>query len=199
MVVAEDAVWNSYISSHKAVGQFRHRGFSYYDQLTSIYAKDRAIGKYAQTTADIVEEIDVEDVATANDLQEGNYYRGCEDDVFLDEMDASTTQSQPPKPNQDSSTSSKKQKKISDGSEQISTSIIDASMLLGENIRIVGLKLSRSIASEKVIQECAQKLYPILYEVERLTENECYHALSKILDHPTQILIFFSIYILQYD
>ncbi|KHG05701.1 hypothetical protein F383_05581 [Gossypium arboreum] len=36
MVVAEDAVWNS----HKVVGQFRHYSFSYYDQLTSIYAKD---------------------------------------------------------------------------------------------------------------------------------------------------------------
>ncbi|MFQ6624487.1 hypothetical protein Gotur_003316 [Gossypium turneri] len=33
MVVAEDA-------SHKVAGQFRHRSFPYYDQLTSIYAKD---------------------------------------------------------------------------------------------------------------------------------------------------------------
>ncbi|MBA0829692.1 hypothetical protein Goarm_014282 [Gossypium armourianum] len=55
MVVAKCAMWNSYISSHKAVGQFRHHSFSYWDQLTSIYAKDRAIGKDAQTAADIVE------------------------------------------------------------------------------------------------------------------------------------------------
>ncbi|MFQ6655297.1 hypothetical protein Gotur_025915, partial [Gossypium turneri] len=40
MVVAEDAVWNSYISSHKAAGQFRNCSFPYYDQFTSIYAKD---------------------------------------------------------------------------------------------------------------------------------------------------------------
>ncbi|MBA0792597.1 hypothetical protein Gohar_017085 [Gossypium harknessii] len=33
MVVAEDAV-------HKAAGQFRNCSFPYYDQLTSIYAKD---------------------------------------------------------------------------------------------------------------------------------------------------------------
>ncbi|MBA0817925.1 hypothetical protein Gohar_022427 [Gossypium harknessii] len=33
----------------------------------------------------------------------------------------------------------------------------------------------------------------ILYEVERLTEDECYRALSKIPDHPTQMLIFFSL------
>ncbi|MBA0859109.1 hypothetical protein Goshw_003397, partial [Gossypium schwendimanii] len=44
----------------------------------SIYAKDRAIEKDAQTVVDIVEEIDAEDLATANNLEEGNNYRGCE-------------------------------------------------------------------------------------------------------------------------
>ncbi|MBA0729691.1 hypothetical protein Golax_022844 [Gossypium laxum] len=51
MVVAEDAVWNSYI------------------------------------TIDIVKEIDDKDVATANNLEEGNDYHRCEDDVSLNEMD----------------------------------------------------------------------------------------------------------------
>ncbi|MBA0794786.1 hypothetical protein Gohar_019081 [Gossypium harknessii] len=31
MVVAEDAVWNLYISSHKAADQLRHHNFLYYD------------------------------------------------------------------------------------------------------------------------------------------------------------------------
>ncbi|MBA0609410.1 hypothetical protein Godav_021463, partial [Gossypium davidsonii] len=31
MIVAEDAVWNLYISSHKAADQLRHRNFLYYD------------------------------------------------------------------------------------------------------------------------------------------------------------------------
>ncbi|MBA0843931.1 hypothetical protein Goarm_001073, partial [Gossypium armourianum] len=59
MVVAKDAIWNI----HKEAGQCRHHSFPYYDQLTSIYAKDRATGKYAQTAVDIFEEIDAEDVA----------------------------------------------------------------------------------------------------------------------------------------
>ncbi|KAK5846824.1 hypothetical protein PVK06_003123 [Gossypium arboreum] len=46
----------------------------------------------------------------------------------------------------------RRKKKIIDGSEQISTSLTDAAILLGENIRTVGLKLSRSIASEMLIQ-----------------------------------------------
>ncbi|MBA0868143.1 hypothetical protein Goshw_009453 [Gossypium schwendimanii] len=44
-VLAEDVVWYSYIGSHKVVSQFRHYSFPYYDQLTSIYTKDQAIGK----------------------------------------------------------------------------------------------------------------------------------------------------------
>ncbi|MBA0779967.1 hypothetical protein Gotri_004127, partial [Gossypium trilobum] len=108
MIVAKDVVWNSYIS-----GQFRHCSFPYYDQLTSIYAKNRAIGKNAQTAVDIVEEIDAKDVATTNNLEEGNNYHGCEHDVSMDEMDVSATQSQLLKPNHDGSIFSKKKKNIS--------------------------------------------------------------------------------------
>ncbi|MBA0755817.1 hypothetical protein Gogos_022393 [Gossypium gossypioides] len=80
LVVAKDAMWNSYIS----VGQFRHRSFPYYDQLTAIYAKDQTTGKYAQIVANIVEEIDAEDVATANIPKERKNYHGCEANVSLD-------------------------------------------------------------------------------------------------------------------
>ncbi|KAK5812198.1 hypothetical protein PVK06_027615 [Gossypium arboreum] len=68
---------------HKEASQFRHCSFPYYDQLTSIYAKGRATRKDAQTTVDIVKEIDVEDEA----------------DVSLDEMDILATQLHPSKPN----------------------------------------------------------------------------------------------------
>ncbi|MBA0785373.1 hypothetical protein Gotri_024933 [Gossypium trilobum] len=87
-------------------------------------------------------------------------------------MDVSAIQPQLPKPSQDDFISSKKKKKISDESEQISTSITDVVMLLGENIQTIGLELSRSIAFEK---------------------DECYRALRKIPDHPTQMVIFFNL------
>ncbi|MBA0856169.1 hypothetical protein Goshw_024296 [Gossypium schwendimanii] len=83
--------------------------FSYYDQPTVIYAKDRAIGKDAQTVSDIIEEIDVEDVATVNTHEERNYFHGYEADVSLDEIDLSATQPQPSR-NQDDSTFSKMKK-----------------------------------------------------------------------------------------
>ncbi|KAK8329040.1 hypothetical protein V6Z11_A11G291500 [Gossypium hirsutum] len=203
LVVAEDAVWNSYISSHKEAAQFRHQSFPYYDQLTAIYAKDRATGKDAQTVADIIEEINVEDVAATNSHEERNDFHGSEADVSLDDMNLSATQPQPEPQlarNQGDFTFSKKKKKISDVSD-FSTSFNDAAALLAENIRTVGLEISKSIASEVVIQqksemtiqESALKLYPTLCEVEGLTEDERYRTLSKISDHPTQMLIFFSL------
>ncbi|KAH1091421.1 hypothetical protein J1N35_018678 [Gossypium stocksii] len=81
---------------HKEASQFRHRSFPYYDQLTAIYAKDRATRKDAQTVIDIIEEIDVEDVATTNTYEENDFYR-CEADLSLDDMDLSATQPQPPR------------------------------------------------------------------------------------------------------
>ncbi|MBA0877694.1 hypothetical protein Goshw_019808 [Gossypium schwendimanii] len=153
LVVVLNAVWNLYISSHKKVGQFRHRSFLYYDQLTTIDTKDRATGKNAQTNVDIIEEIDAEDIAIANTHEERNDFHGCEANVSLDEMDLSATQPQPSR-NQDDSTFSKKKKKIYDTSEQISsTSFTDAATLLTENIQTVGLEISRSIASEVLIQQ----------------------------------------------
>ncbi|MBA0729319.1 hypothetical protein Golax_023150, partial [Gossypium laxum] len=47
--------------SHKEADQIRHRSFPYYDQLTTIYAKDRGTGKDAQIVVDIIEKIDAED------------------------------------------------------------------------------------------------------------------------------------------
>ncbi|XP_052488259.1 uncharacterized protein LOC105773798 [Gossypium raimondii] len=187
--------------SHKEADQFRHRSFSYSDQLIAIYAKDPTTGKDAQTAANIIEEIDVENVATTNTHEERNDFYGCETDVSLGDMDLSATQSQPPR-NQGDSTFSKKTKNIFDASDHISsTSFTDASTLLAENIRTVDLEINRSISSEVLIQqksemaiqESALKLYPILFEVEGLTEDERYCALSKIPDHPTQMLIFFSL------
>ncbi|PPD81141.1 hypothetical protein GOBAR_DD21928 [Gossypium barbadense] len=74
LVVAEDMAWNSYINSYKEVGQFKHRSFPYYDQLIVIYAKDRVTEKDAQTAADIIEEIDIKDVATTNIHEQRNIF-----------------------------------------------------------------------------------------------------------------------------
>ncbi|MFQ6642820.1 hypothetical protein Gotur_018258 [Gossypium turneri] len=205
LVVAEDAIWNSYLNSHKEAGQFRHRSFPYYNQLTAIYARDRATGKDAQTAADVIEEINAQTAAdepTTDINEERNEFYDCEADVSLDDMDVSAMELQPGR-NQGGSSSSKKKKKNSDASDNISSSFNEATTLLAENMRAIGDQISRSIASDvvvqqkpeefQIIQEKATNLYPTLCEIEGLTVDERYRALSKIPDHPTQMLVFFSL------
>ncbi|MBA0625242.1 hypothetical protein Godav_010465 [Gossypium davidsonii] len=96
-------------------------------------------------------------------------------------MDVFATQAQPSNPNKADSKFSKKKKKGSEVSELISsTSLIDVATLLGDNIRTISLELSRSIASEMliqknsemVIQKKAQTLYVSLGEIKGLTYVE---------------------------
>ncbi|MFQ6646620.1 hypothetical protein Gotur_020030 [Gossypium turneri] len=147
LVVAEDA-------SHKEAGQLRHHSFPYYDQLTVIYARDRATEKDAQTAADVIKKINVQDVPTTYINEERNEFYDCEADVSLDDMDVSATEPQP----------DRNQVVIQQKSEEF-----------------------------QIIQKKATNLYPTLCEIEGLTVDECYRALSKIPDHPTQMLVFFSL------
>ncbi|PPD90770.1 hypothetical protein GOBAR_DD12287 [Gossypium barbadense] len=202
LVVVEDAVWDSYLKSHKEAAQFRHCTFPYYDQLTAIYARDRATGKDAQTTADVLEEINAEGVHTTDMNEERNSFYDCEADVSLDDMNVSATEPQRDRDLGGSSSSNKKKKK-SDTRDNMSSSFNEAATLLAENMRAIGEQISRSIASDvvvqqkseefQIIQEKATNLYSTLWEIEGLTVDEQYRALSKIPDHPTQMLVFFSL------
>ncbi|MFQ6655442.1 hypothetical protein Gotur_025995 [Gossypium turneri] len=83
------------------------------------------------------------------------------------------------------------------------SSFNEAATLLAENMQAIGDQISRSIAFDvvvqqkseefQIIQEKTTNLYSTLWETEGLTEDERYRALSKIPDHPTQMLIFFSL------
>ncbi|XP_052485878.1 uncharacterized protein At2g29880-like [Gossypium raimondii] len=202
LVVAEYAVWESYLKSHREAAQFRYRTFPYYDQLTTIYARDRATGKDAQTAADVLEEINAEDVRTTGMDEERNSFYDCEADIPLDDMDVSAAEPQRDR-DQGGSSSSNKRKKKSDARDNVYSSFDEAATLLGEKIQAVGDQISRSIASEVVVQqkseeyqkmeEKASNLYSALWSIEGLTDDQRYDALSKIPDHPTQMIVFFSL------
>ncbi|PPD76897.1 hypothetical protein GOBAR_DD26187 [Gossypium barbadense] len=202
LVVAEDAVWESYVKSHKEAAQFRHRSFPYYNQLTAIYARDRVTGKDAQIAADVLEKIHAEDVPTTDMNEERNTFYDCEAYVSLDNMDVSGTEPRGDR-DQGGSSSSNKRKKKSDARDNVYSPFDEVATLLAENIKAVGDQISRSIASEVVVQqkseeyqkmeEKASNLYSSLWEIEGLSDDQRYEALSKIPDHPTQMIVFFSL------
>ncbi|PPE00443.1 hypothetical protein GOBAR_DD02539 [Gossypium barbadense] len=181
LVVAEDAVLESYLKSHKEAAQFRHRTFPYYDQLTTIYARDRATGKDAQTAADVLEEINADGVPTTGMDEERNSFYDCEADVSLDDMDVSTAEPRRGR-DQGGSSSSNKRKKKSDARDNMSSSFDEAVTLLADNMRAIGDQISRSIASDvvvqqkseefQIIQKKATNLYSALWEIEGLTNDE---------------------------
>ncbi|MFQ6629788.1 hypothetical protein Gotur_007679 [Gossypium turneri] len=142
--------------SHKEASQFRHRSFPYYNQLTAIYAKDRATGKDAQTAADVLEEINAEDVPSADINEDRNEYYDCDANVSLDDMDVSATEPQTDK-NQRGSSSSKRKKKNSDATGHFSSSVNDVATLLAENMRVIGEQISKSIASDVVVHQRSEE------------------------------------------
>ncbi|MBA0818996.1 hypothetical protein Gohar_021251, partial [Gossypium harknessii] len=115
-VLKEDAVLVVYMVDLHNVGTFNaYTRFKagYLNELKRMLekTKNRATRENAQTATDIVEEIDVEDVATTKNPEKGSTYHGCQVDASFNEMDVSVTQSQSLKPNQDDSTFLKKEKK----------------------------------------------------------------------------------------
>ncbi|MFQ6654855.1 hypothetical protein Gotur_025660 [Gossypium turneri] len=134
--------------------------------------------------------------------EERNSFYDCEADISLDDMDISAAEPRRDR-DQGGSSSSNKRKKKSDARDNMSSSFDEAATLLAENIKAVGDQISRSIASDVVVQqkseefqimqEKATNLYSTLWEIEGLTDDDRYRALSKIPDHPTQMLVFFSL------
>ncbi|XP_017970223.1 PREDICTED: uncharacterized protein At2g29880 isoform X2 [Theobroma cacao] len=188
MVVADDSVWEAYIQSHKEAAPFRRKSFPFFNELSIIYARDRATGKDAQTAADILEEMqDCND--TINEEIEGENLAGYN---FEDE-DFSNIQPQTSAPRSDT-TSTRKRKRLNETGDPItSESIIAAATILGENIKEAGIEFSRSVGAEVNIQQKAQELDGILSQVEGLTAMERVLASIKLPESPTLMFVFFSI------
>ncbi|PPD90871.1 hypothetical protein GOBAR_DD12175 [Gossypium barbadense] len=151
---------------------------------------------------DAVWESYVKDVRTTDMTEERNTFYDCEADVSLDDMDVSGADPRGDR-DQGGSSSSNKRKKKFDARDNVYSSFDEAATLLGGKIQAVGDQISRSIASEVVVQqkseehqkmeEKASNLYSALWSIEGLTDDQRYDALSKIPDHPTQMIVFFSL------
>ncbi|XVF77993.1 hypothetical protein PTKIN_Ptkin14bG0092600 [Pterospermum kingtungense] len=185
MVTAEESVWESYLSSHKDAAPFRTRSFHFFNELSQIYAKDRATGKDAQTAADIIEEIHIAGNDEGNDERNTDFEDEDQTIHVSDDLETSFA----PR----TSISSRK-RKANEMNEPISAeTLINATTVLSEKMSEIGNKLSHSIGTEMRLEERAEKLYDALNEIDGLTEDEKEIALSKIPDHGSQMVIFFSL------
>ncbi|PPD92607.1 hypothetical protein GOBAR_DD10466 [Gossypium barbadense] len=161
LVVAEDAVWDSYLKSQRS----RSIQTSYFPLLRPAYCHIRkrlSDWKDAQTAVDVLEEINAEDVPTTDMNEERNSFYDCKADVSLDDMDVSATEPRRDR-DQGGSSSSNKKKKKSDARDNMSSSFNEAATLLAENMRAIGDQINRSIASDVVVQQ-KSKEFQIIQE-----------------------------------
>ncbi|XVF66593.1 hypothetical protein PTKIN_Ptkin10aG0049700 [Pterospermum kingtungense] len=171
--------------SHKDAALFRTRSFHFFNELSQIYAKDHATGKDAQTTADIIEEIHIAGNDEGNDGRNTDFEDEDQTIHVSDDLETSFT----PR----TSTSSRK-RKANEMNEPISAeTLINATTVLSEKMSEIGNKLSHSIGTEMRLEERAEKLYDALNEIDGLTVDEKEISLSKIPDHESQMVIFFSL------
>ena len=70
---------------------------------------------------------------------------------------------------------------------------VKATTLLDDKIEIVGRDLSKRIGSKMVIQQKVEELYGALCEIDGLTEDELDIVLSIMPNHPTHMIVFFSL------
>ncbi|XVF57690.1 hypothetical protein PTKIN_Ptkin07bG0002200 [Pterospermum kingtungense] len=185
MVSAKEYVWESYLSSHKDASPFKIRSFHFFNELCQNYAKDHATGKDAQIATNIIEEIQTEGNDGGSDGRNTNFEYEDHNIHGSDDQKMSFA----PR----TLTSSNK-RKANEMNEPISSeTLINATTVLSENITEIGNKLSRSIGTEMRLEERTEKLYNALDEIDGLTEDKKEIALSKIPDHGSQIVVFFSL------
>ncbi|XP_031116484.1 uncharacterized protein At2g29880-like [Ipomoea triloba] len=186
MVYAEDAIWDSYLISHKEATPFRTRSFRFYNELSAIYSKDRATGKDAQIADDVVEEIQVEE---QNDIRVDTDNSAF---VGLDDFDFMSTQVEPQNDGRKISNSSKRKKSNDEAIEICAESMLNAAKLISNTMPEVGKNLSDGLQYDRDM-DMFQKLDRVLQEVEGLTLDEMDLVSLKLTDHPNKVAFFLSL------
>ncbi|KAI4380448.1 hypothetical protein MLD38_006639 [Melastoma candidum] len=174
MPIASDEVWNEYIKVHKETTGFRYRSFPYYQEMSMIYGKDRAMGKDGQMLEELLVDISVQ----KNQSQFGD---GMQDSTKIVMIDGNTEHEDMMHnasvgKQSGETTSRRKKRKIESSSIEAFT---DAAKLVGRDIKEASERLSRSIEADSFLIQC-QKLYGILSEIEGITFEEIRLALQEV-------------------
>ena len=124
------------------------RSLWYFEEFTMIYAKDRAIEKDAQGVEDILKEIQTIGEANEEDnevesMHETNEAHGTNDDTSVTGTNGV---------NGRTDDVSSKKKKSSSMESSTAESIMNATRMLGKDMKEIGKEISKSIVVELTIQ-----------------------------------------------
>ncbi|XVF47446.1 hypothetical protein PTKIN_Ptkin03bG0109200 [Pterospermum kingtungense] len=147
-----------------------------------VTVKDSFNWKDAQSTVDIVEEIQNAGNDGSPDIGSANEYHTQH---LGDDMEMSFAPS--------ISTSSKKRKENEMSATNTTEVLMRATALLTDKMIDIGEKLNESDGTKMRLEKRVKELGTALDEFEGLTEDERDNALRKLSEHPSQMVVFFSL------
>ncbi|RWR94855.1 putative myb/SANT-like domain-containing protein [Cinnamomum micranthum f. kanehirae] len=175
VVVAEDEVWNGYVKTHKGAGQWSSRSFPHYEMLCTIFGKDRATGKGAATTEDVLNEV------TRNEEYEDSQDLGMDFEIV--ERNVST-----PSTNSERTSQTGKRKRSTDNMDGFR----EAAMIIGNKIDEATEKFSRAIGVDLDIANKRDKINEELRNhcgnLERAERHKALIAIAR--DHEMTTVLF---------
>ena len=169
---------------------FRYKPFPFYIEICTIFGKDRATGKYAESPADAVEALDREAMNPIQDL---------EDDINDDDLDGlefSMTGDQSVGvgvSNSAPETSTPRMNKKRKGpslQDTINEVMKDTTSMMTATMKETTSTLSDSIRDPVVAMKLS--LFTELTAIEGLTIEECHQAIMKIETSRDLTMIFFA-------
>ncbi|XP_062099853.1 uncharacterized protein At2g29880-like [Humulus lupulus] len=142
-VTAEKSVWEAYLQSHKEATPLKIKSFPWYDDLCMVFGKDLATGKNAETTADVVEELQTEEENTTLGEDDFNYANNVDEVPAMSVSDATRgAQSH----TQSDGSSKKKRKTVNH--EELSDALTQLACIIAREIEKAYIRLSKAIGED---------------------------------------------------
>ncbi|KAL0308813.1 UNVERIFIED_CONTAM: hypothetical protein Sradi_5823600 [Sesamum radiatum] len=183
----EKAVWEAYLQSHSTHVIWQNKPFPFYDDLLVIFGKDRATGNNADGPADMMEEIQREEVNNdPNDDVETTIENGLED------LDASMSFSPLQSPRTEGIQKKKKRSRSVDNLMIMTEGIKEAASVIGSEIAKASQLFSKAIGVEAEVSEKRQKIDSEIRKIPNLTATEVIKVVCRIAQNHELTDVFFS-------
>ncbi|KAA8517866.1 hypothetical protein F0562_015345 [Nyssa sinensis] len=185
-VVVEPPVWEEYIKSHKSATMFKNKSLPYFEDLLIIFGKDQAVGRNAQSTTDVVEELNKKGVENETETVGDG----------LDQNDASLSFA-PTHSTKNSSakcSNPRRRRRRSQSNDYLLKAIKEARLVMVKEIKESTTKLTEAISYDVVVIEKRVKINEELLKLPTISMFECHKANLQIAhDHETYNVYFFTI------
>ncbi|XP_076924896.1 uncharacterized protein LOC143587508 [Bidens hawaiensis] len=171
-------VWQAYIQVHKNAAKWRGKKFPHYWDLCVVFGKDRANGRDAQTAADILSNINKEQHANGDGLDDIDIDQPLNIPIYVVSKDESSTQ---------------RKIKRRNSWDPLISSLKESAEIIGAEIRGATETFKRVFGTESNREELRSNLFEEMNKVVGLATRECDKAVCKLAQNEELMVIFFKV------